>query len=215
MGRKRTELEMKGGKSPRQRIWEAIRANREKFTLESTAEVVGGLEISIGHYFRALAAAEIIEVIAEERVGKLGKRKTYRLVRDNGVEAPRVKPDGSPAVQGVGNQAMWGTMHRLFERNDFSCAELASFASTGSVVVAESSATKYVKALFEAGYLDRTQDANSGGRNRNNARQARYRLKPAKYSGPRAPIIQRPQTVYDPNQGRIVWTDMKEFEDVE
>lgn len=215
MGRKRVELEMKGGKSPRQRIWEAIRANRKAFTLVSIAEAVGGLEVSIGHYFRVLNAAEIIEVIAEEKVGKLGMRKTYRLVRDNGVEAPRVKRDGSPAVHGAGNQAMWGTMHRLFERNDFSCAELASFASTASVTVAESSATKYVKALHAAGYLDRTQEASSGGRNHLNARQARYRLKASKYTGPRAPIIRKPLTVYDANVGRIVLTDMKEFEDAE
>ncbi|SOZ12053.1 hypothetical protein [Cupriavidus taiwanensis] len=214
MTRKRTELAMKGGKSPRQRIWEAVRANRKRFTQESIAEVVCGLEVTISQYFRALVAAEIIEVIAEEKVGKLGKRKTYRLVRDNGVEAPRVKRDGSRATHGAGYEAVWGTMHRLFERNDFSCAELASFASTPSVTVAESSVTKYVKALHAAGYLDRTQEAVSGGRNPN-ARQARYRLKPSKYTGPRAPIIQRPQTVYDANEGRIVWADMKEFEDAE
>ncbi|WP_316154754.1 hypothetical protein [Cupriavidus sp. BIC8F] len=211
MARKKTHLEMKGGKSPRQRVWEAIRLKRERFTQEEIAEVVGGLELNVSQYCRCLVAAEIIEVIAEERVGKLGMRKTYRLLRDNGVEAPRVTRDGALVVKGAGNEAMWGTIRRMFERKDFSCRELAAFASTAAHRVSESTATKYVRALFAAGYLTQTCEA-IGGRAK---QKARYMLKAGKYSGPRAPIVQRPTAVYDPNQNRIVWIDMKEFEDAQ
>ncbi|EHP39395.1 hypothetical protein OR16_31579 [Cupriavidus basilensis OR16] len=48
MARKPIHLEMKGGKTPRQRIWEAVRANRKRFTQAEIAEVVGGLEENIG-----------------------------------------------------------------------------------------------------------------------------------------------------------------------
>lgn len=209
MARKPIHLEMKGGKTPRQRIWEAVRANRKRFTQAEIAEVVGGLEENIDKYFRGLVAAQFIEVIAEERVGRFSVRKTYRLVRDNGVEAPRVTRAGAQVVHGAITEAMWGTMHRMFERKDFNCRELAAFASTANRTVTKCMAERYIAALHAAGYLNRTQEAVLGMK----GQPARYVMKASKYTGPRAPIMQHARTIYDPNQGRIVWVDQKGIED--
>ncbi|XQM34227.1 MarR family transcriptional regulator [Cupriavidus sp. H19C3] len=207
MARKPATLEMKGGKSPRQRVWEAIRKLRKGFTQPDVAEVVGGFESVTKDYITSLLRAEIIEVISEERVG-ICVRRTYRLVRDNGVEAPRIKRDGTPVVQGAGNESMWGTMHRMFERKDFNFRELAAFASTAAHPISEETAKAYVQALAAAGYLNCTKPAVRG----RNAAPARWTLIPRMFTGPRAPMIQRTNAVFDPNQGRVVWTDTKGFE---
>ena len=211
MPRRPATLEMKGGKSPRQRVWEAIRAQRRSFTQESLAEAVCGMESIIQDYIRALLKADIVDVIAEEKVSRGANivRRTYRLVRDNGVEAPRIRKNGELVVQGAGNEAMWGTMRRMFERKDFNFRELAAFASTPDNRISEETAKTYVLALAAAGYLQCTKP-NVKGRN---AAPARYVLIPRMYTGPRAPMVQRTKTVFDPNENRVMWTDTKEFED--
>lgn len=208
MARRPATLEMKGGKSPRQRVWEAIRVQRKRFTQPSLAEAVNGMESIIQDYIRALLRAEIIEVIAEEQVGRVCVRRTYRLVRDNGVEAPRVTRNGQTVTQGAGNEAMWGTMHRMFERKDFNFRELAAFSSTPDNPVTEETAKTYVLALAAAGYLKCTKDAVHG----RNATPARYVLIPRMFTGPRAPMVQRTKAVFDPNENRVMWTDTKGFE---
>lgn len=211
MPRRPATLEMKGGKSPRQRVWEAIRAQRRSFTQESLAEAVCGMESIIQDYIRALLKAEIVDVIAEEKVSRGANivRRTYRLVRDNGVEAPRIRRNGELVVQGAGNEAMWGTMRRMFERKDFNFRELAAFASTPENRISEETAKTYVLALAAAGYLQCTKPAVKG----RNAAPARHTLITRMYTGPRAPMVQRTKAVFDPNENRVMWTDTKEFED--
>lgn len=209
MARRPATLEMKGGKSPRQRVWEAIRAERNAFTQESLAEAVCGLESIIKDYVKSLLKAEIITVIAEEPVGRgIAVRRTYRLLRDNGVEAPRVRKNGELVVQGAGTEAMWGTMRRMFQRKDFNYRELAAFASTPASPVEEETAKSYVQALAAAGYLECTKPAVIG----RNPAPARYVLIPRMYTGPRAPMVQRTKAVYDPNENRVMWTDTKAFD---
>jgi len=103
---------------------------------------------------------------------------------------------------------MWGTMHRLYERADFSILELVATASTSKCAISEESATAYVRALAKAGYLRCTVPAKRSRK----PIVARYTLIPSKYSGPRAPMVQRTLAVFDPNENRVVWTDSKGFE---
>ncbi|EHP39396.1 hypothetical protein OR16_31584 [Cupriavidus basilensis OR16] len=116
---------------------------------------------------------------------------------------------GAQVVHGAITEAMWGTMHRMFERKDFNCRELAAFASTANRTVTKCMAERYIAALHAAGYLNRTQEAVLGMK----GQPARYVMKASKYTGPRAPIMQHARTIYDPNQGRIVWVDQKGIED--
>ncbi|WP_459199079.1 hypothetical protein ACQVRX_11385 [Ralstonia pseudosolanacearum] len=209
MPRKPVQLEQTGGKSPRQRVWEAIRARRAGFTRDQLAGACRGLETNVTDYVTVLLKAGIIEVVAEEAVnqGGIRPRLTYRLVRDNGVEAPRVNRQGNVVSQGAGTEAMWQTMHRMFEKTAFDARELAAFASSKAHTVAEGTAKAYVAALHKAGYLRLVESARLG----KNPRAARYVLIANRYTGPRAPMIQRARTVYDPNEGRVVFVDEEEI----
>jgi hypothetical protein len=111
----------------------------------------------------------------------------YRLLRDEGVEAPRVRPDGSRVTMGQGREAMWRTM-RILTR-PWTPRELAVHASTEEHPVALQEAQDYAQRLCRAGYLHRT------------AAQT-YRLIPARYTGPQPPRIQRTKAIWDPNLGR-------------
>lgn len=209
MARKPAHLEQTGGKSPRQRIWEAIRARRKAFSREQLADACNGMESKIADYIAALLKAEFIEVIAEEAVNRGGiqPRLTYRLVRDNGVEAPRVNKLGGIVSKGAGTESMWRTMHRMFEKTPFSFRELVAFASTKAHPVKEETAKSYMAALHKAGYLRLVEPAKRG----KNPSGAKFVLIASRYTGPRAPMIQRTRTVYDPNEGRVVFVDEEEI----
>ncbi len=209
MARKPAHLEQTGGKSPRQRIWEAIRARRKAFSRDQLADACNGMESKIADYVSVLQRAGIIEVIAEEAVnrGAINPRRIYRLVRDNGVEAPRISKAGDVVSMGSGTEAMWQTMHRMFEKTPFTYRELVAFASTTAHPIKEQTAKSYVLTLHRAGYLRLVAAAQRG----RNPTPAKFVLIASRYTGPRAPMIQRARTVYDPNEGRVVFVDEEEI----
>jgi len=136
--------------------------------------------------------------------GYLEKRDdaTYVLVRDCGIEAPRVRRDGSEITQGRGREQMWLVMKVLGE---FSARDLALHSSTEEVQVSEIDAKSYIHYLHKAGYLIEEQVGKPGGRG-GGGTLARYRLLPQKYTGPRPPMIQRVKQVYDQNLKKVVWS---------
>ena len=73
----------------------------------------------VSDYLKALAAGGYLARVApdEERLGE-----GFQLVRDPGAEVPRVRPDGTPIVQGAGREQCWRTMKIL---GHFSAIELA------------------------------------------------------------------------------------------
>jgi hypothetical protein len=85
---------------------------------------------------------------------------------------------------------MWNAIRML---PSFSGRELAYFASTDTVVVAIGTARAYVRLLAKAGYLRREKE--------------RYYPIPGKVKGPKAPMIQRLKTVFDPNINEIVYQE--------
>lgn len=206
MARNPVHLEMVGGQSPRQRIWLAIRELADSFTLHSIARKLAKIS-KVDHsvirdYVKSLERAEYIENINPQPAPH-GAEFTWKLVRDNGIEAPRLKRDGSPVTTGLGTEAMWRTMRFL---GDFDAAELSSHASTGSEKVAVETAKTYIRFLSLAGYIVLVKEAKAVGGKRG-AIAARHRMVLSKYSGPRPPMIQRTKSVYDPNLGRIVWQE--------
>jgi hypothetical protein len=70
-------------------------------------------------------------------------------VRDNGIEAPRLAPNGS-LLPPTAQELMWRTMRILGE---FNCHELVGHASTADVTVVLSAAQDYLKHLHHAGYV--------------------------------------------------------------
>lgn len=105
---------------------------------------------------------------------------------------------------------MWRTLRLL--PGDTNARELAAHAATVAVPVSLSAAEHYLGALNAAGYLLRTQ-AGKGLGKAGKGIAARYRLKPARNTGPRPPMICKTKVVYDPNEDEVVWAPFVTDED--
>lgn len=209
MARKPVHLEMSGGKTSRQRAWEAIRKCRDDFSPDDIARHGRVTSDIVRDYLQALLSGSYIEILSEQRINQLCVKRTYRLIRDNGLEAPRLTKSGEEVTQGGGNEAMWGTLRRMFKAESVDYRQLAAFASTQRSPISQTSAKAYVLALAAAGYLECVQPAVKGGK----ALPARYRLIPAMDSGHRSPMIQRTKSVFDPNLNKVVWSERKGMDD--
>lgn len=120
----------------------------------------------------------------------------WRLIKDIGVERPRVDRYGKEVTQGRGREQMWRTMKIV---KDFNKHELALQASTETHPVKVNEASYYLGYLYRAGYLLITAKSKPGT-------PARYRLLRSKITGPQPPMIQRLDQVFDPNLQEVVWT---------
>ncbi len=194
--RKPVHLEAQGPKGDRQSMWEVIR------WLHKAGEPITVPEVwarathlapkgRVRDYFKGLEAAGYLRRVE-------GEPRTvvyYELARDIGVDAPRVRADGTEVTQGRGREQMWRTVKII---GDFTCRQLAQAASTPDHHVAESTAQDYCLMLTGAGYLTVTRRGGPG-------KPARYRLAPGRWTGPRAPMVQRLKQLYDPNTGEVVY----------
>lgn len=209
MARKTAENELKGGKSPRQRIWEVMRKSKDGFTQTQLEEFSNTNDSIVKDYVKTLLKAGFIEVIDSEPIGTMCKRHIYALVKDNGIEAPRISKKGVVVTQCGVNEAMWGTLRRILIGKEFNYRELAFAASTTKQVVSEETAKTYVFMLAGAKYLECVKPAVRGRR----AQPGRYRFKPNMDTGSLAPMIQRTKQVYDPNRNQVMWVEEKGAED--
>ena len=188
MARKLAYIETATPRQDRQAMWECIRRLLQFSARDIRSELCGVPHLdTIRTYLTGLHNAGYLARIGERPL-------RYRLVRDCGVDAPRVRKDGRAVVQGAGREQMWRAMSIM---RDFSAQDLAINASTEEHFVEVEAAMEYCGWLHRAGYLQRLQ-AHDG--------PFRYRLIPRRYSGPRPPKIQRIQQVYDPNTGQVVWS---------
>jgi len=178
----------------REAIWAAIR-ELQTFTLNRLFWKVRMERNSIRDYVLGLKNAGYIEDIGVV-VENTRQAKQYRLIKDIGLDAPRVRRDGTPVTQGLAREQMWRTMRILKE---FTPEELAINASTEACEVKVSDAKKYCQALNKASYLIATQPGRG-------LHQSRYRFLPSRFTGPKPPQIQRTKHVYDPNLGEVVWS---------
>ncbi|MCC7546155.1 MAG: hypothetical protein IT532_00145 [Burkholderiales bacterium] len=188
MSRTRVDLQPTGALSPRELLWQQVRDRRD-FTLMQLIGSTGIHKRTVQSYLQGLLAGGYVQDLRADGV--------YRLVRDVGVEAPRVDAQGRTVTQGSGREALWRTMKVL---GSFTARELALHASTEQHLVAEEEANTYIKFLSRAGYLRCIEPART-------PRQARYLFVRARNSGPRAPMIQRVKQVFDPNLGKVVYVE--------
>lgn len=161
-------------------IWAKVRAFG-LFTLRDLRDATDIPERTIATYLTGLVAAGYLTS------DLVDGRREWCLVRDTGIEAPRVRADGSEVMQGRGTENLWRTMKIL---GQFTVAELAATAATDEVAISLSTARSYVQALARAGYLAALP------RPEQNA-HARYRF--ARDTGPKPPQIQRVKLIFDPN----------------
>lgn len=208
MPSKPAHLAMIGGKSPRQRIWEAIRKHVDgEFTQAQLCEATRLDFAPVSAYVVALVKAGNIKLVREEKITSAVRVKFYRLDKDCGIEAPRLTKDGRPATKGVINENIWRAM-RMSGAKDFNNIEIAAMSSTDKVTVSADTVKSYITALHQSGYLLETKPAKNG----QPSIRARYRLLPInaktkKAPGPRPPIVQQTKSVFDPNIGEVVWRE--------
>ena len=176
----------------RQAVWEAIRRLGSFTIRDLRGELNAENQMhpgSIRPYVQGLANAGFLAEVTDQGVG------TWALVRDVGVEAPRVRRDGSEVTHGRAREQLWRTMKVL---GAFTVRELAVAASTEACRVDVTDAKSYVGYLKKAGYLVEVAERASN-------QPARYRLLPSRNTGPKAPMVQRVHQVFDPNLGQVVW----------
>lgn len=188
-GRKPAHLVMRDGKDNRQRVWDVFRARPDGVSAYTISRLTGITDETVKTYITCLRKGGYLE-----RCGGIGDRAEFRLVHDTGAEAPQLRLDGSPGVQGRGTEAMWRTLRMLDTLNASELAAYANSAASTSLATAKN----YLKWLNWAGYLDVVTPSRPGT-------QARYRLARGMYTGPHAPMIQRSAQLYDPNLGKVVF----------
>lgn len=197
MARKPAHLELAGGKGLRQRVWDRIRAWKGDFSL---ADIVVGAECTatVRDYTIGLERAGFTVIVQPHQCGGKNTPKRWRLARDAGAEAPRVRRDGALVTQGLAQEQMWRTLRTL--KGDINARELAAHAGTPDIPVRETAAHDYLRNLHLAGYLECVKPGKGTGRG---GIQARYRL--VSNTGPRPPMVCRADAVYDPNLGKTIW----------
>lgn len=207
--------QINGGKGPRQRAWDAMRAKRgEKWTLAEIMKTGRVNESSIRWMVRGLERAGYVEEVERVKSARSGPACTgtiwYRLIRDTGVEAPRLNSNGEPTYTrlGRGRENLWQAMRHFL--SDFTHYELAAYARTPEVPISDVSAQTYVLALAAAGYLECVKPV---CRVRGRASPGRYRLLPHMNTGPRPPILTHSRSVFDTNQARLVWREEPNLEE--
>jgi len=178
--------------STREDLWKQIRA-LGIFTIPQLLETTSLDRTTVDLYVRSLVKAGRLkkEDVAESQAGKgvYATKYRYRLIRD-ALEAPRVRKDGSEVTQGRGRQNMWRSM-RILKR--FDLATIWAASGTEDHQVAREEIKTYILFLARAGYLKKTGEGE----------KAVYML--VRYTGPKAPMIQRIKQVYDQNLKAVVW----------
>ncbi len=194
--RKSKPMESAGGRGSFQRIWEAIRTRRDDFTaflIHSDSQATPG---AIQHYVNALVKGGYVERINTRT--KSHDQQHFRLVRDCGIEYPRLNAKGQPIQRDLCTEAMWRTMRVL--GGEFTTRELAEMASTPERHIAHTTASVYVGQLVNAGYVIKVSTTGKKA-------PPRYRFVPQRYTGPRPPVVGRNAYVYDPNLDEVVWQE--------
>ncbi|WP_031296160.1 hypothetical protein [Pseudogulbenkiania ferrooxidans] len=201
-----TRMESSGGRGAFQRIWDAIRARRDDFTMLLIHSDTLATEGAIGHYLNALALGGYIERINQRT--SYAEQQRFRLVKDTGIEYPRLDAKGRPIARDLCTEALWRTMRIV--GGEFSTRELAAMASTPERPIAHSTASLYIGQLVKAGYVIKAKSTRVAGKRST----PRYRFLPQRYSGPRPPVVGRNAYVYDPNLDKVVWQEEMNHDDL-
>lgn len=191
--RKPAQLEMIGGRCARQRIWEQLRIRREEFQILPVAQHANAEIETVKTYLQCLQAGGYVKAVTRGHL----KKAVYRLVKDDGLEAPRLTRKGEPVKQGLVSEAMWRTL-RILDVMD--ARQLAGHVEASGLDVTLTYVKRYLAILKKAGYLQVVQASTPH-------RLERIRLKPSMNTGPRAPQVQRVKTLYDPNLNKVMFAE--------
>lgn len=190
----RPQLVAKGAKEPRQRIWESIRILAPGFSSNDIARRSGLLPTDIRKYLKLLVLAGIIRQI-EPRSGLRGAC-VYELIKDEGVDHPRLDNKGQRTYSHLITENIWRTLRIL--KGELSVSTVTQAATAGGATMTMIVVRQYLNALAEAGYLVKSKGDKNGDL---------FRLISEKYTGPRPPEIRRLDSlqVYDPNMNKLIY----------
>lgn len=182
-------------------IWTAIRSLDRSylpsFGMSEIARMVDLDASTIRDYLSGLAAAGYLEDVSGENQRR-GIPRAYRLIKDAGLEAPRVRKDGSPVTQGLGREQTWRALGIMAQKGTrFTVRDLTLYATTKDCPVVESDVKYYIHCLTYAGYVMVATASKPGT-------PAVYRMPRNKWTGPRPVQIQRVRRTFDPNTGAAV-----------
>ncbi len=169
-------------------VWIEIR----KLQVFTAAEIHKSTDIhrrTVADYIRRLEAGGYVEkhVSYEDTL-------QFKLMRDAGVHAPRLKKNGDPVTQGGGNANLWRSMRML---KVFTPQDLALHSTNETVEVSAETARLYCGILLKAQYLRVLRKAVPG------KHQAQYRF--IRDTGPQSPQVQRVKQVFDPNIQEVTY----------
>ena len=183
---KSIRLDLSGVLTDRERLWQAMRQLRTFDTRElALAAKVDRRRTVIKEYLVSLVRGGILRRVPQSGPGNFAR---YELIRDSGVEAPRLRKDGSP-LPDAGQSRMWAAMKIL---RLFTARELAMTASLPEAPVRENTAHAYCRWLVRGHYLFVISDGSTG---------VRYRF--MRDTGARAPQILSIKQLFDPNTGEV------------
>lgn len=180
--RKKVELGPAGELTSREKLWKAIRELKvfRVSELARAAHVDRG-RVYVHDYLRGLIRAGIItvEALASDR-----RARMYTLVKDVGVDAPRVRRDGTLVPESA-QQTMWRGMKIL---RTFSPQDLVAHAAMAGITIKPSVAAHYCEWLDRGRYLTPLHARGES---------PRYRF--FRDTGPKAPQVLRLTALYDLN----------------
>ncbi|MBK0062414.1 MULTISPECIES: hypothetical protein [unclassified Acinetobacter] len=186
--------------SPRQRVWNAIRNNRNEFTIIQVAEIGAATYESTRDFVSKLTKAGFVQCTNVQN-----KEKTFELIKDCGYAYPSFNKDGQVVSDITGNKAMWNTLR--ITKMAVNAYELAKISSTDDQVISLETANNYLMTLYKAGYLKKVKAAKvTGGK-------AKYILLPDMNTGPKPPQIQRTKHVFDPNINTVMFAERPELDE--
>lgn len=216
-GRKPVDESAVGGLLLRQRVYEVVRDRGEQWwTLTEIAARAKAHPTAVQSYVHALGLAGIVVSRTESRRRQaadrhetfmaiaIGDEEQYRLAVDAGAEAPQVTKGGAIVDGLTAQEAIWKAA-RVFRR--FTWEDIAGAVSSDERPVSSGTVKAYLADLHAAGYLKKSIPSRPGV-------PALWSLRPERDTGPRAPMVQRSKTIFDPNTGQSVfrWTDAEPVE---
>lgn len=205
MAKRKPQLNAQGPKGDRQAMWETLRAIHTDGQPITVDGVWAGMTVTtpksrVRDYLTGLEKAGYI--LRAPGPYRPAQTINFTLIRDEGVEAPRVRKDGSTPTGGLGREQIWRTLKII---GDCTARELADAATTPTVEIAETTANEYLRFLAAAEYVAIIRPGSPGV-------MTRYRLVSSRWTGPRAPMIQRTKQLYDPNTGEVVYSRITKTE---
>ncbi|WP_299378613.1 hypothetical protein [uncultured Kiloniella sp.] len=176
--------------SGRQAQWEAIK-KLQIFTIAEVSKKSKEKLDTCRLYISLLVKAKIVE----EVVNQPFETSKFQLKKDVGFHHPRIRKDGTRIPDGNTQDAIWRLM-RLFKK--FSFIELDTALRNAGLETHLGTIKGYIQSLAKAGYLKRLDQPNP--------RQIKTYLL-VKNSGPKPPIVQKVNRIFDPNLKEITWRE--------